>query len=112
MFEPEIDLPVRNAQRVGPNPFYNTTLDPISADFDPHSWGEPAGRTLTALLVSDAPAKEEFARFVPGPGLRPTRRPKLTVPQMPPEKGDACCWACLPDSIEPDCRLHAGYQIA
>ena len=125
MLRAEIDLPEHNSQRVGPNPFvpaYDTTLDPISPDFDPHSWGEQNGRVLGALLVPDAPAKtvrpavphSEHAE--PSPydkfGGVHTPRVRLNVPMMPPEKGDACQWACLPDSIERDCRLHSGYQIA
>jgi hypothetical protein len=33
-------------------------------------------------------------------------RLKVPVPAMPPVKGDACCWGCTPEAIEPECLLH------
>ena len=42
--------------------------------------------------------------------VAPERRARLTVPQMPPLFGGGCDWWCLPDSIEPECTVHAGYR--
>jgi len=44
--------------------------------------------------------------------IDPEAPAKVRVPLMPPIKGDACCWGCRPEAVEPECLVHGTYLPA